>query len=84
MPCRNPACSNRTSATAGYCQGCKSKRHHAHRRNTDEGLVVDTVGGAWWIWDASGDVLVLGKDTRAAAVDALAFGDAASDDDEVE
>jgi hypothetical protein len=67
-------CGHRTSATAGYCQSCKSKRFHARKRIKEEGLIVEQAGGSWWIWDKKGDVLVMGQPTKTAAVDAFAFG----------
>jgi hypothetical protein len=69
------ACDTRTKASAGYCQRCKSLRHHGYKRVKDENLVVDQVGGAWWIWDARGNVLVAGKPTQAAAIIALGVGE---------
>lgn len=69
------ACGTRTTATAGYCQRCKSLRHHGYKRIKDEGLILDQAGGSWWIWDRHGEVLVSGKPTPAAAVIALATGD---------
>ena len=75
-------CGNRTSASSGNCQSCKSKFFHAQKRIKKEGLIVDTVlgdsvsrdGRDWWIWDAKGNVLVLGKPTKGAAIWALALG----------
>jgi hypothetical protein len=75
------ACGVRTTASAGYCQRCKSLRHHGYKRVKDENLVVDQVGGAWWIWDARGNVLVAGKPTRTEAIIALAVGEDDVDDD---
>lgn len=74
-------CGARTTASGGYCQTCKSKRHHAGERIKREGLIVDQAGGSWWIWDAKGGVLVMGQPTKGAAINALAFGDEVDDDD---
>jgi hypothetical protein len=74
------ACVARTTASAGYCQRCKSLRHHGYKRVKDENLIVDQVGGAWWIWDARGNVLVAGKPTHAEAIIALAVGEDDNDD----
>lgn len=71
--CERPGCGNRTTASSGICQGCKSKRHHARKRIEREGLLLDTAGGSWWVWDAKGLVLVIGRDTKREAFDALAF-----------
>lgn len=77
------ACGARTTASAGFCQHCKSMRHHGYRRVKEENLVVDQAGGAWWIWDSRGDVLVTGKPTREAAIIALAAGDTEEDNEGV-
>lgn len=68
-------CGHRTTASGSYCRGCQSKLFHARKRIANEGLLVDTAGGSWWVWDPKGEVLVIGKDTRLEAIHALAFGD---------
>ena len=75
------ACGTRTTASAGYCQSCKSKRHHGYKRLKEENLLLDEAGGAWWIWDQRGDVVVIGKPTREAAIIALGGGEDDVDDD---
>jgi hypothetical protein len=65
------ACGTRTQASAGFCQRCKSLRHRGYKRVKDESLVVDQIGGAWWIWDARGNVLVEARPTRDAAIISL-------------
>lgn len=72
-------CDARTTASAGYCQSCKSKRHRGYKRLKEENLLLDEAGGAWWIWNSRGDVVVAGKPTKDAAIIALAF-----DEDDVE
>jgi len=79
MATRCKACGTRTTASAGYCQGCKSKRHHGYKRLKEEKLLLDEAGGAWWIWDTRGDVVVIGKPTRDAAILALGGGDVEDD-----
>ena len=69
------------TASAGYCQRCKSLRHHGHKRLKEEKLLLDEAGGAWWVWDARGDVVVAGKPTRDAAIIAIGEGADADDDD---
>lgn len=69
------ACGARTTASGGYCQRCKSLRHHGYKRIKEENLILDQAGGSWWIWDSRGNVVVAGKPTSAAAVIALAKGD---------
>jgi len=78
------ACGARTTASAGFCQRCKSLRHHGYKQVKEENLVVDQAGGAWWIWDRRGDVLVAGKPTRDAAIIALGAGDVEDDGAEAE
>jgi len=65
-------CGGKTTC-AHYCQRCKSKRFHARKRIDAEGLILDEAGGAWWVWDAKGTVLVIGKNTKQEAFNALAF-----------
>ena len=72
---RCKACDARTTASGGYCQRCKSLRHHGYQRIKDEDLILDQAGGSWWIWDRRGDVLVSGKPTAGQAAIALAAGD---------
>lgn len=64
-------CGARTSRI-DFCQGCKSKLFHAGKRVRREALVVDQAGGGWWIWDARGEVLVIGRDSKREAICALA------------
>jgi hypothetical protein len=78
------ACGVRTTASAGYCQRCKSLRHRGYRRIRDDQLILDEAGGAWWIWDPRGEVLVAGKPTKDAAVIALATGATDEDADDLE
>jgi len=80
MSTKCKGCGNRTQAY-DYCRTCKSKRFHAHKRIKAEGLIVDQAGTGWWIWDAKGEVLVIGKDSKVAAINALAFGEDTSDED---
>lgn len=73
-------CSERTTASSGVCRTCQSKLFHA-RKAVDEGKVLlDQAGGAWWVWDRKGNVLVVGKDSKQAAIRALAFGDPDAED----
>jgi len=72
---RCSGCGERTSAHGDFCRTCQSKLHHAHKRIEREGLIVDKAGGSWWIWDAKGEVLVIGVESKRAAIEALAFGE---------
>ena len=83
MSNRCQGCGKSTKASGSYCQTCKSKVHHAHKRIKREGLLVDVVGGSWWVWTAKGKVLVIGKDSKQAAIYALACGEDAESEDEV-
>jgi hypothetical protein len=74
------ACGKRTFGSTGYCQSCKSKRHHGYKRIKEENLLLDKAGGSYWIWNQRGDVIVTGKPTAAAAVIALVEGDVEDDD----
>lgn len=84
------ACGKKKTASGSFCQGCKSKWHHAHKRIEKDGLIVDTVRGSsvsrdgesWWIWDKKGDVLVMGKPSKFYAIKALAFGEEDEDDED--
>jgi len=71
-------CGIKKRASGSYCQKCKSAVHHAIRRIEDESLIVDTAGGAWWVWTAKGEVLVVGKDTKPDAIYDLAMGDSST------
>jgi len=70
-------------ASAGYCQRCKSLRHRGYKRLKEENLLLDEAGGAWWIWDPRGDVLVSGKPTKDAAIIALGGGEADVEDNDL-
>lgn len=72
---RCKTCGTRTTASAGFCQRCKSLRHHGYKRVKAEKLVVDEAGGAWWVWSPRGDVIVTGKPSREAAILALGGGE---------
>lgn len=76
------ACGTRTSASAGFCQRCKSQKHHGYKRIKKENLILEQAGGSWWIWNSRGDVLVAGKPTAADAVIALAAGTEEDDAEE--
>lgn len=70
MTTKCEGCGNRTTAM-GLCRTCKSQNHHATKRIEAEGLLLDTAGGAWWIWSPRGEVLVIGRATRLQAKLAL-------------
>ena len=70
-------CGNRKQASGDFCRSCQSRRHHAYKRLEVEGLTVDIAGGSWWVWDARGAVLVIGRDSKRDAMTALALGEVA-------
>lgn len=69
MKCEH--CKAQTKGCGGVCRTCKSMIHHAYKRVKKEGLLVDTAGGSWWVWDKAGKVLVIGRDSKHKAVMAL-------------
>ena len=81
MASKCKTCGTRTTATAGFCQRCKSLRHRGYKQVREDHLLLDQAGGSWWIWDPRGEVLVSGKPTRDAAVITLAAGDTEEDDE---
>jgi len=64
-------CGNRTIGCTGLCRTCKSALHNGYKRIEAERLLVDLAGGSWWVWDAKGTVLVIGRNSRRDAVIAL-------------
>ena len=75
-------CGTSTRGCSGLCRTCKSADFHANRRIKDEKLIVDVAGGSWWVWDAKGTVLVIGKATKYMALKALALGDEDQEENE--
>jgi hypothetical protein len=77
-------CGNRTKAYP-LCRTCKFACIRAHKRIDEEGLIVDEAGTtpelfSWWVWSAKGEVLVIGKKSRLAALLALGMGENAEED----
>jgi len=68
-------CGSRTRASGDFCRSCQSALFHARKRVKREGLLVDTAGGSWWVWDPKGKVLVIGKPDKQAALLALMRGE---------
>lgn len=67
-------CGTKKSGHTDYCRTHKFAIRRAVRRVREEALIVDQAGGAWWVWDARGDVLVIGQDSKIAALAALDSG----------
>jgi len=61
-------CGARTMGCTGYCRTCKFLVRRCWKRVEKEGLMVDTAGGSWWVWDKHGKVLVIGQATRLEAL----------------
>lgn len=70
-------CGERTRASGCYCRSCQSKRHHARKDVESGNVTVDEVAGGWWIWSKSGEVLVMDKPTKDAAIMAYIGGERA-------
>lgn len=75
-------CGSRTTASSGICQTCKSVAFHARKRIEKEGLLVDQAGTSWWVWDKKGEVLVIGKESKEAAILALGRGEEVEETEE--
>jgi hypothetical protein len=71
MSHRCEGCGGRTTAMGSFCRSCQSDIFQARKRVAKENLLVDMAGGAWWVWTEKGEVLVIGKATRQAALIAL-------------
>jgi len=67
-------CGTRIQGHTGHCRTHKFAIRRAGARVREEGLIVDFIGKAWWIWDAKGEVLVIGQDSKAKALAALDLG----------
>lgn len=67
-------CGVKKSGCTDYCRTHKFAVRAGARRVAAESLLVDQAGGAWWVWNPRGDVLVIGQDSKAAALAALATG----------
>lgn len=76
-------CGTRIQGSSGYCRTHKFAIRRAGARIREESLILDVAGKAWWIWDAKGEVLVIGQDSRAKALALLDLGvmDAATEDE---
>lgn len=83
MSKRCEGCGNKTTASGQVCRTCRSHLFHVNKRVTTEKLLVDTAGGAWWVWDPKGEVLVIGKATKLAALLTLARGEDEPEEDDV-
>lgn len=75
-------CGNKTAASGQVCRTCRSHLFHAHKRVSNEKLLVDTAGGSWWVWDPKGEVLVIGKSTKLGALLALMRGEDEPEEEE--
>jgi len=67
-------CGTRIQGSSGYCRTHKFAVRRAGKRLAAQGLIVDFVGQAWWIWDTKGEVLVIGQDSKGKALAILDLG----------
>ena len=67
-------CGIRIRGCTGRCRTHKFAIRRAAKRVRAEGLVVDQAGGAWWVWDSKGNVLVVGESSKVKALAALDLG----------
>lgn len=67
-------CGTKKTGCTDFCRTHKFAIRRALRRVRTESLTVDRAGGAWWVWNARGDVLVIGQDSKVAALAALDSG----------
>ena len=77
---RCEGCGSRTTVAGSFCRSCQSTLVQARKRVKREGLLVDTAGGSWWVWDPKGTVLVIGKPNKQEALLALMRGAPAGDE----
>ncbi len=78
MNCKD--CGARTTACSGICRTCQSKRFHARKDVETGNVIVDEMAGGWWIWSKTGEVLVMDKPSKDAAIRAYVTGERAEQD----
>lgn len=71
---RCDVCDVRIRGSSGHCRTHKFAIRRAGVRLRKDGLIMDWVGNAWWIWDARGEVLVIGQPSKAKALALLDLG----------
>lgn len=71
---RCKVCGDKKTGHTDYCRTHKFAVRAGAKRVTAESLLVDLAGGAWWVWDVKGAVLVIGQDSKAKALAILAAG----------
>lgn len=71
---RCKVCGDKKTGYTDYCRTHKFAVRAGAKRVAAESLLVDQAGGAWWVWDAKGAVLVIGQDSKAKALAILAAG----------
>lgn len=74
MTNRCTVCGDKKSGHTDYCRTHKFAVRAGVRMVREESLIVDQAGGAWWVWDARGVVLVIGQDSKIKALAILAAG----------
>lgn len=73
-PSKCDVCGTRIQGCTGHCRTHKFAIRRAGRRVREESLLVDQAGGAWWVWDSKGNVLVVAQDSKVKALAALDCG----------
>ena len=68
-------CGTPKEGSTDFCRTHKFAIRRALARVRTEALIVDTAGGAWWVWDSKGEVLVIGQDSKVAALAVLDTGE---------
>jgi hypothetical protein len=66
-------CGTKTTAM-GLCRACKKIKRQALAQIKAKGWTLGEAGGGWWVWDARGFVVVVGQDTRLAALGLVPVG----------
>lgn len=67
-------CGGRTKASGGLCLTHKTARNRGADRVRYDNLLVDEAGGAFWVWDSRGEVLVTAQKDRTTALIVLGLG----------
>ncbi|MEK7704321.1 MAG: hypothetical protein AAB426_05130 [Myxococcota bacterium] len=61
-------CGHKTTASGGRCRTCQARVRRAYATAKDRGLTIEWVGGAWWVFDASGCTFAPGDENKGCAV----------------
>lgn len=61
MTNRCKACGAKKTGSTDYCRTHKHEVRRLSKAAREAGHTVDVAGGAWWVWDAQGNVLGAGS-----------------------